>query len=260
MVLDASEKQCEVDADCTARGFVEDTCIDNVCVEGKWSCLGNVPKIEETPGATHLWRGRFVEISSRMPPADLHVKLCANTDINCENPLADGLPVASDGSTEFQVPSGFEGYVELTSAEVEPAILSLGEAIVDDVDDPDAVELLPPGTVETIANILMLDYDPMRGQALALNVDCTLKPSAGITISVDTADAETVVLYIDGDLPDESLEATIDTGNSGVLNIPVGFTTFTNVRAETGEKISSVQVYMRPGFITYVNMTPTNDP
>ena len=61
-VLDASEKQCEVDADCAARGFVEDTCIDNVCVEGKWACLGNVRKVEETPGATHLWRGRFVEM------------------------------------------------------------------------------------------------------------------------------------------------------------------------------------------------------
>lgn len=130
---------------------------------------------------------------------------------------------------------------------------------MEDIVDPDAVELLRPGTISTIADILQLEFDATKGQALILNVDCTLQPSAGITISSDPADDDTVILYIDGDLPDPNLDATIDTGNSGVFNIPVGFTTFTNVRAETGQRISSSVVYIRGGYLTYINMPPTSD-
>lgn len=131
---------------------------------------------------------------------------------------------------------------------------------MEDIVDPDAVELLRPGTISTIADILQLEFDATKGQALILNVDCTLQPSAGITISSDPADDDTVILYIDGDLPDPNLDATIDTGNSGVFNIPVGFTTFTNVRAETGQRISSSVVYIRGGYLTYINMPPTSAP
>jgi len=103
IVLEPSEKQCEVDADCIARGFAQQTCVDNVCIAGKWACLGNVEKPVETPGVTHTWQGRFIDISTRMPPADLNVKLCSNPDINCESPLAEGIPVAADGIVEFRV-------------------------------------------------------------------------------------------------------------------------------------------------------------
>lgn len=259
-LVEPSEKQCEVDADCIARGFIENTCRDNVCIQGKWACLGNVPEPVETPGATHIWSGRLIDIATREPPPDLNVKLCSNPDVECTNPLADGVPVASDGAVELVVPSGFEGYVELTSEAIAPAILSLGPPIVEDVVDVAPVELLPPGTVETLAVALDLPFNPMRGQALVLHQDCDANPSAGMVLSADTADQETLVLYIAGDLPDPNLTATLENGNAGIFNVPLGFTTLTSTRQDTGEAVGSNVIFMRAGFLTYVSLAPTSNP
>lgn len=257
---------CESNSDCQSAGLGPAfACLDGICVDATWSCLGNVP-VPPAGSGTRLWRQRYVEITTQLPPPDLQVDLCQNTDISCMNPIAIGLTPGSDGVVANPVPYAFEGYAVVTSAFIEPAVVHFPRPVVNDIDDQtlETFNLLPLGTTSTFAAELGVPLDPARTVLITVSLDCTGAPADGTVVETDTGDMSTITLYINNRLPDPSLRETRKSGNGNAvtLNHPVGLTTLRISRVETEETTGTRQLFLRgrvrnTSFTNYIALPPT---
>lgn len=262
LALDASEVQCTVAADCTARGFVGAACVDSACivdpnpVDPRWACIGNIPEPVEQPGVTHIYRQAINDVVDELPPEGLTVKLCQTVDIACASPLIADVPVAADGTVEVEVPSGFEGYLDLVSDETMPALLFLGPPITADVLQTEPVQLVSQGLFDSIVTLAGYTPNPERGHALVLMADCNNVGAPGVSMSIDVDDPDTHRFYLYDLIPDPAATLSDDSGNGGYLNIPQGFATIEVTLAEANLLYSRARFQVRQGTISYVGLTP----
>ena len=130
LVLQTSDEQCAVDADCARRGtaFAGMRCVDRVCVGASdgggdvaadappadpvWGCLGSVvfpPPAKAKVKVTIP----FVELVQKTPVTDIKVRVCARLDVGCANPVAPLKTPGADGRVTFDVDANFDGFAEV---------------------------------------------------------------------------------------------------------------------------------------------------
>jgi hypothetical protein len=85
---------------------------------GPWRCLGKTsePVVSSKPTASvHVRTCDFVSNCTTNIP-DMTARLCSKRDVNCSTPLLSNIPdVNKNGDLHFEVPTGFDGYLEVTS-------------------------------------------------------------------------------------------------------------------------------------------------
>jgi hypothetical protein len=263
VALDASEVQCTVAQDCADRGFAGALCVDEVCVvdpnpvEERWKCLGNIPEPMPQPGVIHHYRQPIFKVVDNEPPAGMRVNLCQTIDVTCETPILEDVPADADGTIEFDVESGFEGYLEITSDETMPTLAFFGPPIVADVDQAEALRLVSQSSFDAIVMYAGFETDPQRGHALALLSDCSGHGTAGVSMEIDVDDPATQRFFLYNLLPDPNGTVSDDSGNGGYLNIPVGFANITSTLAATQQTIAITRFQVRAGTLSYVPLVPT---
>ena len=258
VVLKTDAEQCEVDADCAARGaeFADTVCLENVCqakveVDPKWGCLGHVvpPK---SGGSMVTVSVKLLDLVSSAPLKEVTARLCSKYDPLCSSPL--GMPeLGADGTISATVASNFEGYFDVQAPGYIPSLVFLD--VVATAFNPE-IFMLPPGVTDTLASGAGVTVDPKAGFVLGATVDCTLKVSAGVSVSISPSAKETG-FYVIASGVSPGATATDNTGNAGFANVAPGTPTFTTTRGPGGEKIGAETTLVHAGSVTHLILPPT---
>lgn len=279
LALEAEETQCSTDADCSARGFTGATCEDSVCKapvttdagadsdasdapsDPKWGCIGKITWASPDTSASITLVSRFLKLVGETPIADMDVRACARLDVNCSQPVATA-KTDSDGKATMKLFKGFDGYTlaapPASFPEMMPAILlNVPPPTEDELEPSEPVHLTSKGEINAIGALVQKQLEPGMGHVFGLALDCQGKPTAGVTLKVDTVSPSTIGYYVaSSGLPSATLGETSARGEAGYLNLPPGYVTITATSVDKG-KVGSVTALIKPDHITYVPLPPT---
>jgi hypothetical protein len=228
---------------------------------GPWGCLGFDPpeQPDPQPGVMHTYAGRVIDTITQVAPPNLQGRVCDALDVECASPLVASLEFDDNGGYSFQVPSGFEGYLEFTSDTTVPQILWIPGEVVEDVPDEGVpLQLVSPGIRDSLLMSAGYTNDETRGLVLLVATDCEGNTAAGVRYELDTADAETVPFYLYGLLPELEAGETDSSGFGGFFNAPPGFSTMSAIHVESETELSSQRFLIRAAWISAVASGPAS--
>lgn len=251
LALQVPGAQCEVDADCEALGedFKGTTCVDRVCVDSAWSCLG---KVEEPPGGDFPATIRIVDLIAFTPLPDASVELCTKLDPSCTSPVASGLAPDADGIVSVMVDTSFRGFFAVEAAGYVP-VLSF-------VDPGSPFETMLVGMVSLEASAALGESigtkeDPERGTLSIFTTDCDGQFAQGIQLGLSPDDGATG-FYTVGSAVSRTATETDSSGGGGFVNVLPGTVTLTGTLTSTGQSVDTETAFVRKGTLTYQFMRP----
>jgi hypothetical protein len=276
VLIDVDSKQCEVDADCAARGFEGAVCSANLCVvsdveppiggaggesPGSAGQTGDAGApsdplkcVPPTPSPGPTVKFTFAPLFASPPdaPQPFSIKACQQFDLNCEDPLFGPIDVDAGMPKDFEVPVGFIGYFEIKNPDTLVGLYFMGRAI--NVDTLGwAVRMPDTQTVQNLGFFAQQDVDPNLGIVLSVARDCNALPLPDVTFSSSSGGE---VFYIVNDLPNVTTTKTGPQGAAGYVNVPIG-TSVLNVVTETGLELKPVTVrFPGPNIISFVEVFP----
>jgi hypothetical protein len=260
LIVDTTSRQCESQDDCGALGLEGMECIERVCqaVDAikTWDCLGNVARPASGEKMVSL-AIRIADVLTKQAPADLAVKFCPKLDVDCSHPLAGAFYVEPTGRLIAQVQAGFDGYIELSSAEIIPALFFVTLPVWQDTIIQNVMPLVSAESFRGIAEALGTELDlETLGDVYALASDCAGAPAPGVRFEVDRQTETTKRYYMVNSVPVGSAIATDAAGGGGFLNIASGFTSITGFVASSGARIGESAFIVRAGAISYPLVLP----
>lgn len=239
------------------------TCRRTSCASdcASWACLGSVTWPAPTVATAELTL-TLNEFRTGMPVSGATVKVCKLDDAACASPTSTGT-TGADGTVKVTVntaPSGVDGYFEISSPDL-VTILSYvrfmdpKQFIVDGTLFP---IVFSKDTFATLAAFGDVTPDPARGHVGFLSRDCSSTSAPGVSASLSTADASSKLFYITPDgLPSSTITETTTAAFGAFVNVPAGATKITGTLAATSKKLGSVDVQVRAGAFTTVNLVPS---
>ena len=260
-LLDTNKVQCSKDADCSEHAS-NLSCVDHVCVDvtssSPWACLGNVawPTASSTTVTLTL---PVVDVITSAFPKDLKVRACSKLDIQCVSQLSATVDVSSTpGLLKVTLAPGFDGYLELTSPTITPALFFVVKPVWEDTTLTAPLPVVPPQGFEGIAQAIgtTLDLTTM-GHVYALAGDCKGTPAAGVRFDIDKKGAQTSAYYMINSTPLSTAPSTDTSGAGGFLNLPTGFLKLTGYVSATGARIGEAGFVIRAGAVSYPRLIPT---
>lgn len=257
--------QCQVDADCAARGpaFEGSVCSNEVCVpgdvtpSGPWSCLGEVEWPSTGAGAPRL-SFRVIDVLTSSPPVGLEARVCSKLDIACDNPLPAPTSIDQQGLVTAEVSAGFDGYVELVSPTTTPALFFVTKPVHADTVVPGVIPVVSPEGFGAIAQAIGTTLDLQgSGHVYALSSDCDDAAARGVRFELDKMGAATTAYYMINNAPLGTAGATDAAGAGGFLNVPPGFVTITGFVADTDARVGDSSLVIRAGAVSYPRVVPS---
>ncbi len=298
LFFSTSKEQCATDDDCRrlGAGFETSKCSgESVCVKGGVTPTndGSAPDAPTGDGAVDPFACakeplpnpdpnrkvdlsiRYTDFTNGLPPNNIAVRLCAQTDSLCNNPratlegngTADAGPDSGagfvnpkvDGTVTAKVEYGFEGFFEVKSSTYAPTFRYTSPP------------LKASATFETLVlRPSELNYlsDAATGKPNSLDLvghgiiflfarDCNQQPLAGVSFTTTAQDPLLQVAYIINTTPSIVDKQTDGLGRGGFLNVPPGLHTFTSEFAATKQKIGSARVLVRAGAATTLSILPS---
>jgi hypothetical protein len=253
---DPDRVQCSTNDDCSQRGgeFANTICTANRCeLPGPWSCLNHVTW--PAGGATNpTVTALMVDLITSQPVAGLTAKVCHKLDTACESPLRADLVSDSAGRMTLSVPSGFDGYLESTSADIMPFLYFFYPPVTADREVP-AVPILRAAAMSTFANLVGSELMADRGHFLARVYNCLGQTAEGVSLSSPEGDSTTLPFYMIKGIPSAKVSTTDSSGNGGLLNLRPGTATLMG-KLDNGDSTGLLSATIRPGRITYTAMVP----
>jgi hypothetical protein len=226
-----------------------------------WNCLGKpdqraTPPLVKYDGAvTFVPNGELVE--------DAVVRVCKSDDDTCADPLVP--PIYSpDGRVTFEVPGGFNGYLELESPTAMPGRVEMVRPI-------GRMRLLvEPKMIkrENFANFAaasQVAIDPDLGHVMFWVEDCGGQRASGVAVRViEGPEGNAAQLLpnsaayyaVAGRLPSSGVGQTDSAGGGGIINLPPVFWTFEAYLAADQRHIATVAARVRPGQVTVFVVEP----
>jgi hypothetical protein len=183
-----------------------------------------------------------------VPGAIIHA--CSKLDVTCANPVSS--ETANDaGIATLSVPSGFDGYCELTADGSTPAIAARTPILRSEY------------SLQGIANVKLIaaggqlagvQSDPTLGIAIVSILDCDLTPAPGMLLEVGAPGANETLVYLDQTLPSASATETDSTGSAIIYNVPPGTLRLTASFASDHTVLRTMTTLARGGWVTFVQM------
>ncbi len=261
VLMNTEDVQCKSDADCAARGFSGATCVNQVCTgagaAGPWACLGSVawPSSGDT---SYPYKVTVVDVITLQPPANLQVRACPKLDVECSSPLNAPAGLNGDGQVEATLPAGFDGYLELTSPDITPALLFVTKPVWEDTVVQSIVPVVSPAGFEGIAQAVGTTLNLVdMGHTYALASDCQDAPAEGVRLEIDKKNAQTTGYYMINNAPVATAPSTDAAGSGGFLNLDPGFAKITGFVAASGARIGDTSFVVRKGAVSYPRVMPT---
>lgn len=272
VVLSPGEEQCEVAADCAARGFGDASCVDGVCTDGSggggggdtvWGCLGNVVEPTPDPSKTFTVSIRLAFANGGEAVTDVTVDVCDKLDVSCTAMSADfpkGLSPDAQGMVSTTLKQGFDGFFQIKSMSMEivDSRVYVGRPIVAPPEVKE-VQLLRPVEYSTLANLAQGQVDPTRGTAILYAIDCSGIAASGVRFETPNADADSIPFYLINQSPTipPTATSTDRDGFGGFFNLPVSSAVARAFRASDGAFIGESSFQILANTISYVQIAPT---
>ncbi len=258
VLVDANKVQCSQDADCKEHG-ASLSCVSQVCtIASPWACLGGVVWPAGTSAPITL-TVPVVDVITSAFPKDLQVRACSKLDVQCASPLSATVDLSSaPGLLKVTLASGFDGYLELTSPTITPALFFVVKPIREDTTLSTSLPVVPPAGFGGIAQAIgtTLDLTTM-GHVYALAEDCGGTPASGVRFEIDKKSTQTAAYYMINNTPLSTVPSTDASGAGGFLNIPNGFVRLTGYVSATGARIGEAGFVVRVGAVSYPRLIPT---
>jgi len=253
IAVESDRVQCESDADCSA--YPESICAESVCVpEPKWACLES-PQPQVSTGPRHAVPFVVQNIITMMPISGVAARLCRKIDVTCEEPVSETLLTDGAGQVTFPVADGFDGYADLEGEGMIRGLSFFNPPVRTD-QAPTSISIGSAEVMGLLARTVGATQAPDRAITLVGVRDCTGLPAAGVVLTAEGADAESVPYYSEANLPSGTATATDAAGYGGLLNAKAGSITFTATIAGSRREVGQVTLLTREGSITYGNIVP----
>jgi hypothetical protein len=259
-----------------------------------WSCLTEVRPTSAPLVASVRVRVRVCDFLSdcTLPVTGLSAKLCGKPDIGCTEPLVSEIE-DDDGTLEFDVPTGFdgfEGYLWLSGPAAfcsDPEAFGVASATLCrlvpecDLESPDARCMVPvyaptflffdpPITEErsvvslplvrsaalpTLLGATGATFDATLGTLILAGTDCTGTRTAGIRYSLREPQEQAIQIYQRGGILSAAAEETDSSGVGIFAGLRPGYISVAAHDA-AGRHITDVGVQIAPFTITYSAVVP----
>jgi hypothetical protein len=205
-----------------------------------------------------------VDVTTEKPYVGTTVKACGKLDFPCAFPLDQQLTDAA-GLVSISVPTGllgFDGYLDLTGGKndsgsaIFPALWYPKPPVIAD-GFRNKVQFVSTANFSIFGLLTGTTIDPTRGHFVANAQDCGFSAAAGVSFTVDTADAQTRSFYFVGGVPSPAATATDQSAVGGFVNLPPHLVLLTATSAAAGGKsMGSLTFVVRPGAFTSSSFPP----
>lgn len=259
LLVDFNGPQCDIDADCTARGaeFRGATCVRNLCVasapaagEANLECAAPASNGQATVKYSFAVQVPTTTTGDAATP--LRVQACQQLDVDCQAPVAGPFDVLAGTLYDFQLPQGFSGFFQITSAATLPALYFLARPVVADTIGWSPT-VLSKDVVAELAAAAGVSLDPASGVVLASIRDCNGAPLAGANVTA--SDEQAIRYYVVNNLPVLSAMETSAQGVVGFANVPASTIAIDGV-SKAGRAFPPASVRVKPGSLSLVEIRP----
>jgi hypothetical protein len=296
VLFSTSEDQCATDGDCTARGgaFAAMHCSqDSICVSttdvastdasttdaapDPFACA-TLPAASPDPSKQLDMTMRYTDFSTGSPPVNTLARLCASTDLNCENPRAslegagsaDAGPeggtgwvtVNVDGTVRTKIELGFEGFFEVRAPQYPPTFRSTSPALRNPTNDLEQL-LLRPAEIKFLADEALgkpgAYHSDTHGLVFVFARDCNQAPIPSASFTTNAEDPLMQLFYIINSAPSIQDTKSDSLGRGGYVNVPPGLHTFSAFlgEGEAKKRVGTARVFVRAGAATTIAVTPS---
>jgi len=298
VLLDTTKPQCNVDADCEARGgaFAGSVCVASFCqtpvavddassfdtgvitdagadVDPLLGCVGVTPVPTPTTPTVKLDILLHDFLQDTKPVTTVQARACPNNgDPTCAGGTAPLIPGA-DGHVVFTLDvskGAFIGYIAVdplaqdAGPDASPPEAYMAERI-SYAKQPIAADLVDdwqmatPSTLSTFTSLYNLSpQDPKLGFVLLVVKSCKGVELPGAVVAPDLLVDASTAFYFDNGSPSITAKVTDSTGYFGVLNSPTGARTFTATYG--GKLLGSLTTFSYPNTISLGPIGPDPKP
>lgn len=184
-----------------------------------WDCVGMVARPPFVEGDTPI-DVTIVAFPGGRPLPDLSVLVCYDDDTACAEPHASGTSSAA-GTLTIDVPTDAPIHYRVTGEAVTPSLF-FRRGVPPTAGEPVELGGLTPDTLEAFVQITGAKPMADRGHLVMTARDCDAELASGVRFEIDTADADSTIVYLDGGIPSADASQTDVSGRGGVLNLPAG--------------------------------------
>jgi hypothetical protein len=220
-----------------------------------WTCLGALNQPSE---ALVTFDALVSDFLSNEVLGQFEAKLCRQDDLDCEEPLEDGLSDQGEGLLRVTIPENFLGYLEVTSPGKIPMIVMLNPFLAANSGNTRAapIPMVTETTIQTMSALIGATFEEDSGLLIGVAMDCAMVPAAGVEIRVSPSVAEGMpFIFRDNGFPSLARQTDAN-GLWGVLNIAPGLRAVVATAAEGGDLVGRLDVLIRPGYGTALNIFP----
>jgi hypothetical protein len=243
---------------CTPFESGADQLVEAASLGQAWSCLARNDELRATPVFSRavprvVYSIQVVDLSSGNIYPDATIRACALTDVNCEAPVTDTLPVDAQGWVDIPLFRDFVGYLEITSPQTVPSMFYLTEPVLPQATTEFPLTMVSLASIGPLTQLVGVQLAPGTGIFATRSFDCEGNTASGVVL---LSEADGVPWYFVDGLPSSMASATSADGIAGVVNVPPGMVLFETF-APNGASVAGRQsLVVRPNWLSTAFVKP----
>jgi len=212
-------------------------------VAGKWDCYSRPEPERSSPQEPPMAVSHALRVADYThpgePPVDVYVRACPIGDPSCIAPVSlNGSEIFATSAGQFDLPFGFDGYLELQASGYTAMTYYFGGPLVgmppnaaaggSTAEDPwitsgSEISMLRVDDYERLLSSWSVSVDPGRGMLMFHVLDCSNDPATDVTLALE-AESDVVPWISVGGVPvaHEHPVATDADGFAGFANVAPG--------------------------------------
>jgi hypothetical protein len=187
--------------------------------------------------------------------ADIKADLCGKLDLECSAP-ASNVKTGDDGVVHFDVPSTFDGYVQLTGDGYDSTLMFLPPTVADI--NLGTFPLTTMLATSVLGGQLGKPLMPGTGRVLTTITGCDMQTVEAVSLSGENMGDDAAGFYSISGFPSFSAVSTDSSGFAGFVNVAPGSITL-NAQLENGRKVGRVAIFVRPEYVSVRRIQPWTD-
>lgn len=255
----ASDRRATPELDASVPAESDRRCVGDMCedsqLDARWLCPMDAMSVRTD---TVRYSVSVVDFVSGMPRTNIEAKACRNSDLSCEDPVATFVDSGQTGQVQLELPTGFVGFLELTSDAVDTLLYLMKPIVRNTIDRDITVPTLE--TIDLLASLLEYTWDMDKGLVVLEVLDCAETPQSGIHFECSEGGDG---FYMVNGIPFKSEQMTMydpetNTAEGGFINVPPGLARFSaklGVEADA-TLLGSLNVQIRPRTLTIIELYP----
>lgn len=218
-----------------------------------WSCLGQ--STPRTVSGTVSYEGPVRDLATFRILDDVVVRFCQSGDEPCASPVLSA--TATNGIVSFSIEASFDGYIELESPGMVPALIELSRPI-GAMRTLTELRMVDAATLDAFATQLNASVDAALGHALFWAQDCAGQRASGVSVEAlgELSPSTRNYYVVDFKLPSDAVDQTDVSGGGGFINLPAKGMTFDARRSSSQALVSRFPGRIRPGQVTFLAIEP----